>query len=63
MVTVPACWYLWPEGGHADHHGGEHGHGGEEHEEGDGGEEGEEKGEDEGGVLLGGKSRVCAARC
>ncbi|KAK3051472.1 hypothetical protein LTR09_007495 [Extremus antarcticus] len=51
VVTVPACWYLWPTSGHAEHHGEQH----EEHEEDgeeEGGEEkegGEEEGKEDGG--------------
>lgn len=39
-VTIPSCWYLWPDSSHAEHSGG-HGH--DEHGE------GEEGGEEEGG--------------
>ncbi|KAK5167483.1 uncharacterized protein LTR77_007182 [Saxophila tyrrhenica] len=46
VVTVPACWYLWPESGHADHHGA---HGGEHEEHAEEGGEEEEGKQEEGG--------------
>lgn len=39
IVTPPACYYLWPDQSHAEHHGGEHEEHGEAHEEEKEGEE------------------------